>query len=80
MSAGGNQGAATIVQPTGGVALPLTTAQSTPPNVAQTAEQMREVQASLPGENIVDVDDDEGGDAPADLDNRIDALMRTVQQ
>jgi hypothetical protein len=76
----GNQGTATVVQPTGGVALPLTTAQSTPPNggVIQTAEQMRTLQASLPGESIVDVDDDEG-DAPADLDSRIDALMGTQQ-
>lgn len=72
----GNQGTATIVQGEG-VALPLTTAQSTQPNgsgVVATAEQMRQVQAELPGESIVDVDDDEG-DAPADLDSRIDALI-----
>jgi len=72
----GNQGAATVVQP--GAPLPLTTAQSTPPNgsgVIQTAEQMRTLQESLPGETIVGADDDDEGDAPADLDSRIDALM-----
>jgi hypothetical protein len=74
----GNQGTATIVPPQGAQPAPLTTAQSTPPNGGvqpMTADQTQALQQRLPGETIVDAEDDDQGDAPSDLDDRINALM-----